>query len=142
MDLKFKEPVKKVTKEVSVDQEVGELASELLNSAVIYHKLHLKVTGAGSFAQHKALNKIYDSLPECGDTLVEQYQGACEKIITIPDKPIKSLNSVKEGISHANYLKDLINSVQSKLPYSEIINSLDECKSSLNSLKYKLLFLS
>jgi len=126
----------------SLDNQVAKVASELLNSAVSYHKLHLKVTGTGSFAQHKGLNEIYDSLPDSADDLVEQYQGAAEILITIPDEAPKTLNTVKEGLSHANYLKDMITDLQSKLPYSEIVNSLDETKSTLNSLKYKLIFLS
>jgi len=56
MDIKFKQ----VKESKSVD--VSKVASELLNAAVSYHKLHLKVTGTGSFAQHKALNEIYDWL--------------------------------------------------------------------------------
>lgn len=135
MDIKFKQ----VKESKSVD--VSKVASELLNAAVSYHKLHLKVTGTGSFASHKALNEIYDSLPDAADDLVEQYQGAAETLIDIPDEAPKTLNTVKEGLAHANYLKNIITDLQSKLPYSEIINSLDETKSTLNSLKYKLLFL-
>jgi len=135
MDIKFKQ----VKESKSVD--VSKVASELLNAAVSYHKLHLKVTGTGSFAQHKGLNEIYDSLPDSADDLVEQYQGAAETLINIPDEAPKTLNTVKEGLAHANYLKDIITNLQSKLPYSEIVNSLDETKSTLNSLKYKLLFL-
>lgn len=135
MDIKFKQ----VKESKSVD--VSKVASELLNAAVSYHKLHLKVTGTGSFAQHKGLNEIYDSLPDAADDLVEQYQGAAETLIDIPDEAPKTLNTVKEGLAHANYLKNIITDLQSKLPYSEIINSLDETKSTLNSLKYKLLFL-
>ncbi len=132
----------KAKKIVDLQTEVAEVANELLNAAVSFHKLHLKVTGQGSFAQHKGLNEIYDSLPESGDDLVEQYQGAAEKIITIPDKVPKTLSTIKEGIAYANELKQMITNLQSKLPYSEIINSLDETKATLNSLKYKLLFLS
>lgn len=138
MELKFKEPKKK---EISVDSEVADVANELLNAAVSFHKLHLKVAGKGSFAQHKGLNEIYDSLPDSADDLVEQYQGAAEKLITISDKAPRNLSTVKEGIAYANEIKQMISSLQSKLFYSEIVNLLDETKSTLNSLKYKLLFL-
>ena len=35
----------------------------------------------------------------------------------------------------------MVNSLQAKMPYSEIVNNLDTIKSTLNSGKYKLLFL-
>jgi hypothetical protein len=38
-------------------------------------------------------------------------------------------------------LVDMIDGLQSKMPYSEIVNELDTVKSTLNSAKYKLKFL-
>ena len=39
------------------------------------HLTHLKVSGPGSYAAHKALNEFYDGLLDQIDTLVESYQG-------------------------------------------------------------------
>ena len=128
-------------KQTSIHTEVADLVTELLNSAVSFHKLHLKVTGQGSFAAHKATNEIYDALPDHADDLAEGFQGASEKLLVYNDTAPKTLNSVKEGLAYANSLKEMINSLQSKLPYSEIVNELDNVKSSINSVKYKLLFL-
>jgi hypothetical protein len=36
----------------------------------------------------------------------------------------------------------IITKLQAKMPYSEIVNSLDTVKDSINAAKYKLLFLS
>jgi hypothetical protein len=36
---------------------------------------------------------------------------------------------------------DKICSLQSSMPYSEIVNDLDNVKSTINSIKYKLIFL-
>ena len=44
----------------SVDSMVAACVSELMNAATSFHKLHLKVSGAGAFAAHKALNELYD----------------------------------------------------------------------------------
>lgn len=126
----------------SLCMEVAECVEELLNSATSFHKLHLKVTGMGSFAQHKALNKIYDSLPDHGDTIAEEFQGAKEEILKYPGKSPRILSSKEDAIQYVRDLKQMISDLQSKMPYSEIVNQLDNVKSSLNSLKYKLLFLS
>ena len=45
----------------SIEQTTAACVSELMNAGTSFHKLHLKVTGVGSFAAHKALNShLYD----------------------------------------------------------------------------------
>lgn len=125
----------------SLDNMVASCASELMNARTSIHKLHLKVTGEGSFAAHKALNELYDALPDHADTLVEGYQGAAEKIISYTEVAPRTLDTVSDGV---NYLRDIyamVNKLQAMLPYSEIVNNLDLVKDSINSTKYKLLFL-
>ena len=79
--------------------QVAECAEELMNAAVSLHKLHLKITGTGSYAAHNAL-KVYEDLPEHADDLVEQYQGITEQLITTyPEKAPKILKSVEEAVS-------------------------------------------
>ena len=39
------------------------------------HHMHLGITGAGSYAAHKALNEIYDMFPDWVDSIVEASQG-------------------------------------------------------------------
>lgn len=125
----------------SLDNMVASCATELMNARTSIHKLHLKVTGEGSFAAHKALNELYDALPDHADTLVEGYQGAAEKIISYTEVAPRTLDTVSDGV---NYLRDIyamVNKLQAMLPYSEIVNNLDLVKDSINSTKYKLLFL-
>jgi len=38
----------------SLDTMTSACATEMMNAAISFHKLHLKVTGDGSFAAHKA----------------------------------------------------------------------------------------
>jgi len=125
----------------SVDSMVSACVSETMNAAVSFHKLHLKVTGSGSYAAHKALNDLYDALPGHADDLAEGYQGAAEKLLTYKDSAPKVLNSVAEGIDYLRDMCDVVCALQAKLPYSELVNDLDTLKSTMNSAKYKLLFL-
>jgi len=125
----------------SVDSMTAACVSELMNAATSMHKLHLKVTGTGSFAAHKALNELYDALPGHADDLAEGYQGAAEVLLSYTDVAPRSLNSVEDGLNYIRDMYKMVNGLQAKMPYSEIVNDLDTIKSTLNSAKYKLLFL-
>jgi len=125
----------------SVDSMTSACVSELMNAATALHKLHLKVTGTGSFAAHKALNELYDALPDHADDLAEGFQGASEKLLSYTEVAPKTLNSVVEAIDYLKEMITMVNSLQAKMPYSEIVNDLDTIKSTINSGKYKLLFL-
>lgn len=74
--------------------QTAALAQDMLNAVTSLHKLHLKVTGLGSFAAHKGLD--YDAFGDHADDLVEQYQGAEEKIIELPNTAASELNSVED----------------------------------------------
>jgi hypothetical protein len=125
----------------SIDTMTAACVSELMNASTSFHKLHLKVTGVGSFAAHKALNDLYDALVDHADNLAEGYQGAAETLLKYNEIPNKTLNTVEDGLDYIRMLIDMVNGLQSKMPYSEIVNELDTVKSSLNSAKYKLKFL-
>jgi DNA-binding ferritin-like protein len=125
----------------SIDTMTAACVSELMNASTSFHKLHLKVTGVGSFAAHKTLNDLYDALVDHADNLAEGYQGATEKLLTYSESSPKTLNSVEEGLNYIREIVDMVTGLQSKIPYSEIVNELDTVKSSLNSAKYKLKFL-
>lgn len=118
------------------------LIVEMLDAANKFHILHLTVTGPGSYSAHKALNELYESLPEQADTIAEGYQGVTGEILDYPEVSAPKLKSVKEAISYIEELHDKITKLQDTIPYTEIVNDLDAIKSSLNSAKYKLKFLS
>ena len=125
----------------SIDTMTAACVSELMNAATSLHKLHLKVTGMGSFAAHKALNELYDALPGHADDLAEGYQGAAEKLLTYSESAPRTLNSVDDALAYIREMTSMVNSLQDKMPYSELVNDLDTVKSTLNSAKYKLKFL-
>jgi DNA-binding ferritin-like protein len=125
----------------SVDTMTAACVSELMNAGTSFHKLHLKVTGTGSYAAHKALNDLYDAMPGHADDLAEGYQGAAEKLLTYSESAPRTLTSVEDGLDYIREITDMVNSLQAKMPYSELVNDLDTVKSTLNSAKYKLKFL-
>ena len=125
----------------SLDTMTAACATEMMNAAVSFHRLHLKVTGDGSFAAHKALGEFYEGLHGHADTLVEGYQGVAEKLIKYTDMPIRTLDTTADAVGYLRDLYNSINKLQGMMPYSEIVNNLDLVKDSINSTKYKLLFL-
>ena len=125
----------------SLDNMVSACATELMNARTSIHKLHLRVKGDGSYAAHKALNEFYDALPDFADTLIEGYQGAAEKILTYKEMTPRTLDTVSDAITYLRDIYGMVNKLQAMLPYSEIVNNLDLVKDSINSTKYKLLFL-
>ena len=125
----------------NVESLTAACVTELMNAATSFHKLHLKVTGTGSYAAHKALNDLYDALPGHADDLAEGFQGAHEKLLAYTDVAPRKLDAVADGIDYLKEMCDMVCKLQDKMPYSEIVNDLDTIKSTMNSAKYKLLFL-
>lgn len=125
----------------SLESKTATCVGELMNAATSFHKLHLKITGIGSFSGHLALNELYDALPGHADTLAEQFQGAAEKLLEYDDSAPRALNTIQEALSYCREISSMISDLQSQMPYSEIVNDLDMIKSTVNSIKYKLLFL-
>ena len=125
----------------SLDNMTAACATEMMNAAISFHRLHLKVKGDGSYAAHKALGDFYDGLHGHADTLVESYQGAAEKLLSYKDMPIRTLDNTADAVAYLRDMYNSINKLQGMLPYSEIVNNLDLVKDSINSTKYKLLFL-
>lgn len=121
--------------------QTAALGNELMNAGTSFHKLHLRVTGIGSYAAHKALNEIYDALPGHANDLIESYQGCTEKILDLPNTMPRTLNSVEEALSYLRDLISQVDSLQAIMPYSNIVNELDNVKTSIDGVKYKLLFL-
>ena len=125
-----------------VDDMTALLIQELMNASTSFHKLHLQVTGPGSFAQHMALGDLYEALPGLADTIAEGYQGACEMILQFPSKSPIVLSSVDEAVDYMRGISEAVKDLQSVMPHSEIVNQLDLVKDAINTAKYKLLFLS
>ena len=125
----------------NIDSLTSACVTELMNAAQSFHKLHLKITGTGSYAAHKALNELYDALPGHADDLAEGFQGATEKLLSYGEAAPRKLDTVADGIDYLKDMCDMVCKLQDKMPYSEIVNDLDTIKSTMNSAKYKLLFL-
>lgn len=109
---------------------IPQLVSELLQSAVYIHLIHLRTK---SYAQHKALGEYYESIPEHADSIAEQYQGQFG-IQTYPDP---KLAKPTDAASYLTSLVEMVDKAREGAP-SHIQNQLDEVKSLIYSTLYKL----
>lgn len=123
-------------------KETGELVGKLMYSVQCAHKVHLKVTGAGSDAAHRAIGGYYEAMPDIIDKVSEQYQGAREKLLDIPHINDNSPITKDYFVTELRELYEMTSSLQKIMPFSEVVNQLDEIKSLIATTKYKLLFLS
>jgi len=115
---------------------IGEFFLKLLNASTNGHILHLQTK---SYAEHKALQNYYESLPDAVDTIIEQYQGAYATIITYPVSyegpkatPLEEVTSIRDYIV-AN--RDVVG------PYTSLQNEVDTLLSLVETALYKLTFL-
>ena len=141
------EPYKKLSRPaggVKADEMVAALIAEMMNASTVAHKLHLKVKGVGSYAQHMALGSFYDDVKDLADSLAEQYQGHKLILLNIGEAPMKNfvMNDVDDCLEYLEKFYNLISEVQSVMTCSSIINEMDNIKSLTNTTKYKLKFLS
>jgi len=139
--VKVEKETKKEDKSETLCTEVAEVVTCLMNASISLHKLHLKVTGQGSFASHTALNG-YDKFHDFADDLAEGFIGAYGELLKYEECAPDTLNSPKEAVGFLRDLKAEISDLQKVLPYSEIINQLDLVKEHCNGMVYKLMFLS
>jgi len=133
---------KEIQKEIKSKLSVPGLVSELLDAATKIHFLHLSVTGPGSYAQHKALNELYDALPGLADAIAEGWTGVTGQIPKYEAVQAPMMESVEDCIKYIDNMHTRITNLQKTIEYSEIVNDLDTIKSQLNSSKYKLKFLA
>ena len=114
----------------------GELASLLFEVTTQAHISHLQ---SGSYAAHKAMNELYDGLPDLLDRFVESYQGFYGKIVEY-----NTTMTIQNNIDFLSYLQKKLSEAEmmrmnfSKGALQQIIDDVCEL---MSGTIYKLKFL-
>ncbi len=111
--------------------------STILQAGVIAHQLHLSAT---SYADHKALEKLYEGIPDHTDTLIESWQGTNRLIKTYPtpdELPAESPRDFVGGL--AGYIEENRAAVGDE---SQLQNIVDELAGLVDQTLYRLKYLS
>ena len=115
--------------------EIGDLVLTLLHSTTNTHILHWQ---SKSYAEHKALGKFYEKLPDLLDKLVEAIQGRYDSTIEFP---VDYYPPEKTGKRELHDLSEYFEEKRKVLPEdSEIQNIADEIQALIDSTLYLLRF--
>jgi DNA-binding ferritin-like protein len=115
-----------------------DLISVLLHSANQTHVFHLQTN---SFAEHKALNKYYDSITDLADSLAEAYQG---KYGVLKYKNVSKIEQYESKEQVIEYFNKIIKVIEKTRPIKDafIDNIVQEVESLIYSTLYKLKYLN
>jgi hypothetical protein len=122
--------------DITPSVNIGEFFLKLLHAATNGHILHLQTK---SYAEHKALQKYYEELPDAVDAIIEQYQGAYQVIIEYPSGYEAPKN---DALQEVTYIRDFIVANRAVVgDYTSLQNEVDNLMSIVESTMYKLTFL-
>jgi len=121
------------------NEDFCEMVCQLLHSQTQVHIFHL---GTKSYAEHKALQKFYESIDALTDGLIESYQG---KYGLLSNYKSYKNQSYKNKNQVLKYFKGLLNTIEEKRDCcddSYIQNQIDTVQELIYSTMYKLRFLN
>ena len=115
--------------------QAAEFLLTLLHASTNTHLLHWTTK---SYAEHQALGKFYEELPDLVDALAEAMMG---KFDTTPTFPENYYLPAKTGKEELEALKDYVMEARQNLPQdSEIQNSIDSIADLINTTLFLLRF--
>ena len=130
MEIKFK-----------TNTQMDEFISYLMVCRNVLHAMHLKTTGAGSDAAHRALQKAYEGILESTDKIAEAYQGYYGKLLNLKFETGNEYLNLKPVEYVAQILKHVEQCKSKYQDNSMILNEIDNLVKELSSAHYKLKFL-
>ena len=119
-------------------QIMANFVSTFFASRTQAHIFHLQVTGPGSYAKHKALNKYYEDIIDLIDALVESFQGRYG-IITGYKCEGQWIENPNDAVKYFEALCMFVEKNRGSLPQDSYIqNQIDAFVELIESTKYKL----
>jgi len=117
-------------------KDIEAFALALLNSATCAHLQHWQTR---SYANHKALAKYYEAIPDLVDTLVESWMGKYGPVGEFEEE----FEIEKDPVRYFKALQKYVAENRKHLPKdSELQNTIDEIVNLIDSTLYKLQQLS
>ena len=121
------------------NEDFCEMVCQLLHSQTQVHIFHL---GTKSYAEHKALQKYYESVDDLTDGLVESYQGKYGLLTNYKSYKTQSYKNKNQVLK---YFTGLLNTIEEKRDCCDdsfIQNQIDTVQELIYSTMYKLKFLN
>lgn len=115
--------------------QAAEFLLTLLHASTNTHLLHWTTK---SYAEHTALGKFYEELPELVDSLAETMMGKFDETPTFPENYYLPAKTGKEELEA---LKEYVMEARQNLPQdSEIQNEIDNIANLINQTLFLLRF--
>ena len=121
-------------------KNAGEFILTLFNARTAAHIAHLSVTGAGSYAKHKALNEFYDGIVDLADRFAEGYIGCEGELIKFGGSSFKL---ERDPVKMLEGLKGVIAAARAECEEYPFLQQIcDDMTELVSSTLYKLKFLA
>jgi hypothetical protein len=121
------------------NEDFCEMVCQLLHSQTQVHIFHL---GTKSYAEHKALQKYYESVDDLTDGLVESYQGKYGLLTNYKSYKNQSYKNKNQVLKYFTGLLSMIEEKRDCCDDSYIQNQIDTVQELIYSTMYKLRFLN
>lgn len=121
------------------NEDFCELVCQMLHSQTQVHIFHL---GTKSYAEHKALQKYYESVDDLTDGLVESYQGKYGLLTNYKSYKNQSYKNKNQVLKYFTGLLSMIEEKRDCCDDSYIQNQIDTVQELIYSTMYKLKFLN
>jgi hypothetical protein len=87
---------------------IADLIALLFLSRDYAHREHLRTSGIGSYAKHKALEEFYEEIVDLTDTLTETYQGRHGIVEDVPYMDcVRGLDAVATLEQHLSFVETM-----------------------------------
>ena len=110
------------------------LLSVLMCGQVELRLIHWNTT---SYAEHKAIGKLYDELADLTDQLAEVYMGIYGRVGAIPCELVT--DTVPDAASYVGDMAQFVEAIRTEMPNdTQLQNLLDEIASAIDKTNYLL----
>ena len=121
------------------NEDFCEMVCQMLHSQTQVHIFHL---GTKSYAEHKALQKYYESVDDLTDGLLESYQGKYCLLTNYKSYKNQSYKNKNQVLKYFTGLLSMIEEKRDCCDDSYIQNQIDTVQELIYSTMYKLKFLN
>lgn len=111
---------------------IKKLLAGLICGQICLRLIHWNTT---SYAEHKAIGKLYDSLADLTDTLAETYMGIYGRFGNIPCEH----SDLPDAVQYVSEMAQMVETIRPELPNdTQLQNIVDEIAATIDTTNYLL----
>jgi len=111
-----------------------QLLATLMCGQIVLRLIHWNTT---SYAEHKAIGKLYDELADLTDSVAEVYMGIYGRVGAIPCNP--NTDTVPDAAQYVGDMAEVVQALRPELPNdTQLQNLIDEVAAAIDRTNYLL----